>query len=148
MAMIGYMSLDEQVDKEFLRARRRALFARLVACVRGHSDRGSLLALEETRRTMRADNRVYLGRRVVDVSKIVGSVGRHLEFGADFMPVKARMAERWKRVDRAFHRGVELPPVRLYRLGDVYFVEDGNHRGSVARYQRGGRVEARRGEPD
>ena len=84
---------------------------------------------------MQADNRVYLGRRVVEVSKIVGSVGRHREFGRDFMPAKGGMAERWKRVDRAFHRGVELPPVRLYNLGDAYFVEDGNHRVSVARYQ-------------
>ena len=84
---------------------------------------------------MRADNRVYLGRRVVEVSKIVGSVDRHREFSSDFMPAKAGMAERWKRVDRAFHRGVELPPVRLYNLGDAYFVEDGNHRVSVARYQ-------------
>jgi hypothetical protein len=133
--MIGYMSLEEQVDKEFLRARRRALFGRLAARVRGHSERGALLAFDETRRTMRADNRVYLGRRVVEVSKIVGSVGRHREFGSDFMLAKASMAERWKRVDRAFHRGVELPPVRLYRLGNAYFVEDGNHRVSVARYQ-------------
>jgi hypothetical protein len=135
MAMIGYMSLEEHVDKEFLRARRRALFGRLAARVRGHSGRGALLAFDEIRRTMRADNKIYLGRRVVEVSKVVGSVGRHREFGSDFMPARARMAERWKRVDRAFHRGVELPPVRLYRLGEVYFVEDGNHRVSVARYQ-------------
>jgi hypothetical protein len=135
MAMIGYMSLEEQVDKEFLRARRRALFGWLAARVRGHSERGALLTFEETRRTMRADNRVYLGRRVVEVSNIVGSVDRHREFSSDFMPAKARMAERWKRVDRAFHRGVMLPPVRLYRLGNAYFVDDGNHRVSVARYQ-------------
>ena len=71
----------------------------------------------------------------MEVSKIVGSVNRHQEFDRGFMPAKARMAERWKRVDRAFYRGVELQPVRLYKLGDVYFVEDGNHRVSVARYQ-------------
>ena len=45
------------------------------------------------------------------------------------------MAERWKRVDRAFRRGVELPAVSLYKLGGSYFVLDGNHRVSVARYQ-------------
>jgi hypothetical protein len=38
-------------------------------------------------------------------------------------------------VDRAFHRGVELPAVELYELGGSYFVVDGNHRISVARYQ-------------
>jgi hypothetical protein len=45
------------------------------------------------------------------------------------------MAERWKRVDRAFHRGVGLSPVRLYKIGDAYFVENDNHRVSVARCQ-------------
>ena len=132
--MIGYMSLEEQVDKEFLRARHRAFFGRLVARLRGIPERGALPAFDEARRTLGADNRSYLGRRVVEVSKIVGSVGRHTHFDRGFIPIKAGMAERWKRVDRAFHRGVELPPVRLYKLGGAYFVEDGNHRVSVARY--------------
>jgi hypothetical protein len=51
------------------------------------------------------------------------------------MPTKSSLAERWKRVDRAFHCGLDLPAVRLYKMGDSYFVEDGNHRVSVARYQ-------------
>jgi hypothetical protein len=37
-------------------------------------------------------------------------------------------------VDLAFHKGEVLPPVSLYKLGDDYFVEDGNHRVSVARF--------------
>jgi hypothetical protein len=133
--MIKYMSLEEQVDKDFLRARHRAFFRRLVARVRGLPEQGALPAFEKARRAMQADNRLYLGRRVVEVSKIVGSVGRHRHFDRTFMPTKASMAERWKRVDKAYHRGVELAPVRLYKLGDIYFVEDGNHRVSVARYQ-------------
>ena len=51
------------------------------------------------------------------------------------MPTKSGTEERWKRIDRAFHRGEELPPVSLYKIGDSYFVADGNHRVSVARYQ-------------
>jgi hypothetical protein len=133
--MVKYMSLEEQVDKEFLRARHRAFFRRLAARLRGHPERGTLAAFDEARRALAADNRLSLGRRVVEVSKIVGSVGRHRQFDGGFMPTRAGMAEKWKRVDRAFHRGVELPPVRLYKLGDTYFVEDGNHRVSVARYQ-------------
>jgi hypothetical protein len=70
---------------------------------------------------------------VVEVSKIAGSVGRWREFDRSFMPAGAS-AERWKRVDRAFLRGEELPPVSLYKVGERYFVEDGNHRVSVARY--------------
>jgi len=133
--MIGYMSLEEQVEKDFLRARHRAFFGRLAARIRRDKGGSGLLAFEEARKAIRADNRFYLGRRVVEVSKIVGSVNRHREFDRGFMPARGRMAEKWKRVDRAFHRGVELQPVRLYKLGDAYFVEDGNHRISVARYQ-------------
>jgi hypothetical protein len=133
--MIGYMSLEEQVDKEFVRAHHRAILRLLTARLRGHPERGTLPAFDEARRSLEADNRVYLGRRVVELSKIVGSVGRHRQFDSGFMPLKAGLAEKWKRVDRAFHRGVELPPVRLYKLGGAYFVEDGNHRVSVARYQ-------------
>jgi hypothetical protein len=44
------------------------------------------------------------------------------------------MGGRWGRVDRAYHRGVELPAVSLYKIGEAYFVRDGNHRVSVARY--------------
>jgi hypothetical protein len=136
--VIGYMSLEEQVEKDFLRARHRAFFGRLAARIRGdrRATTSGLLAFEEVRREMRADNRFYVGRRVVEVSKIVGSVDRHREFDRGFMPLnKGSMGWKWKRVDRAFHRGAELPPVRLYKLGEAYFVEDGNHRVSVSRYQ-------------
>ena len=64
----------------------------------------------------------------------MGSVGRHGEFDSDFMPLNANLGYRWKRVDQALRRGVELPAVRLYKIGAAYFVEDGNHRVSVARY--------------
>src|SRR3712207_4344911 len=129
------MSLEEQADKEFVRARHRAFLGRLAARLRGLPERSTLPAFDAVRNTLGANNRLYVGRRVVEVSKIVGSVGRHRHFDSGFMPIKASVAWRWKRVDRAFHRGVELPPVRLYKLGDAYFVEDGNHRVSVARYQ-------------
>jgi hypothetical protein len=131
--MVDYMSLEEQVDKDFERARRRAFFARVVARLR-RAPRGSgMVAFDEVRRLSRADNRSYLGLRMVEVSKIVGSVGRHKEFDGRFMPTKAS-AFKWKRVDRAFRRGVDLPPVSLYKIGDSYYVHDGNHRVSVAHY--------------
>jgi hypothetical protein len=131
--MVDYMSLEEQVDKDFERARRRAFVARVVARLRRDPRRSGMVAFDEVRRAARADNRFYLGSRMVEVSKIVGSVGRHKEFDGRFMPTKAS-AIKWKRVDRAIRRGEELPPVSLYKIGDKYFVEDGNHRVSVARY--------------
>jgi hypothetical protein len=74
--------------------------------------------------------------REVPVSQIVGSVGRHRDFDRAFLPSKPDLGTRWRRIDEIMDRGQELPPVSLYKIGDVYFVQDGNHRVSVAR-QRG-----------
>ena len=130
-----YISIEEQVDADFTRARHTACLHRLKR--RLHNDRSSsyLLSFEETRKALGALNKVRIGRRVVPVERIVGSVGRYGEFDRAFLPAKASVGEKWKRIDRAFHRGEELPPVVLYKIGDAYFVEDGNHRVSVARYQ-------------
>jgi hypothetical protein len=76
---------------------------------------------------------MYRGRGTVEVSSIVGSVGKHEHFDPNFMPLSNASPERWKRIDRAFRLGQELPPVSLLRLGGAYFVNDGNHRVSVAR---------------
>ena len=131
--MIGFMSVDVQAEADFSRARRRAFFGQVAARLRRECSR--LLAFDDNREGHLAYNRLRLGLRDVEVSKIVGSVGRHEAFDRAFMPTKASLAERWKRVDRAFHSGLDLPAVRLYKIGDSYFVEDGNHRVSVARYQ-------------
>jgi hypothetical protein len=128
--VIGFMSVEVQAEADFSRARRRAFFGRIAARLRRECSR--LLAFDKIHLT---HNRRGLGLRDVEVSKIVGSVGRHEAFDRDFMPTKASLAERWMMVDRAFHRGLDLPAVRLYKVGNSYFVEDGNHRVSVARYQ-------------
>jgi hypothetical protein len=70
----------------------------------------------------------------VVASGVVGSVGKHDRFDEGFMPLSDASSERWKRIDRAFRSGVELPPVTLYKLGDDYFVQDGHHRVSVYRF--------------
>jgi len=131
--MIGFMSIEAQAEADFDRARRRAFYGRVVARLRRGC--GRLLVFDEVGERHLAYNRRRLGLRDVKISKIVGSVGRHDAFDRGFMPTKTSLAERWKRVDRAFHRGLDLPAVRLYKMGDSYFVEDGNHRVSVARYQ-------------
>ena len=131
--MIGFMSVEVQAEADFDRARRRAFFGHIAARLRRECSR--LLAFDEIREGHLAYNRHRLGLRVVELSRIVGSVGRHEAFDRGFMPTKTSLAERWKRVDRAFHRRLDLPAVRLYKVGNSYFVEDGNHRVSVARYQ-------------
>ena len=129
------MDLNEQVDWDFSRALRKARLRRLVLRLRGKpAASGTSPSFEEVQGKRQAYNRVRRGRRVVDLEKIVGSVGRSKDFDYSFMPLRAAAGERWKRVDLAFYRDLALPPVSLYKLGDDYFVEDGNHRISVARY--------------
>ena len=133
--MRRYVSIEEEVDADFARARRGTFLRRVWARWRGDTSSASLLPFEGVRNTLGASGGVRIGRRVVPTEKIVGSVGRHRDFDRAFLPAKAALEERWKRVDRAFHLGKDLPPVALYKVGGAYFVEDGNHRVSVARYQ-------------
>jgi hypothetical protein len=137
------MDLNEQVDWDFTRARRKAWLRWLWSRLRREpTARGTSQSFDEVSKSLLAYNRVRRGIRVVDPEKIVGSVGRRKDFDRCFMPLRASAGERWKRVDLAFYRDKVLPPVSLYKLGDAYFVEDGNHRVSVARYHGVPAVEA------
>ena len=128
------MSLEEQVDREFTAARRRAWRRRIGRRLHGRRGAGTLLPFEETRRSLKASGGMPRGRRAVEVSRIVGSAGKCAWFDEGFMPLRASSRERWKRIDRAFRSGCELPPVCLYQIGSVFFVQDGHHRVSVARF--------------
>jgi hypothetical protein len=133
--MVGYMSLEEQVDKDFRLARRKALLGRVGARLRrDNASEWLLLCFDDLGKIPGAAGRIHRGMRTVPLSQIGGSVGRCSEFDSDFMPAKASAEDRWKRIDRAFHRGEELPPVSLYKVGGFYFVLDGHHRVSVASY--------------
>jgi len=145
--MIPYMNLNEQllneqVDTDFTRARRRAHLRAAVARIKGEHTSNRLLSFDNVRRELVANNRRYRGTRVVEVDEIVGSVGRWRDFDRSFLPARASVGKRWKHIDRAFQRGEDLPPVELYKIGDAYFVVDGHHRVSVARYHAVPTVEA------
>lgn len=129
------MNLEEWVDRDFRLARRKALRGRIGARLRRRDAASNrLLRFEEVRRTSGSVGRINRGLRTVPVAEIRGGVGRHAEFDRGFMPARASTEERWKRVDRYFRRGEALPPVSLYELGGYYFVLDGHHRVSVARF--------------
>jgi hypothetical protein len=72
------------------------------------------------------------GTQTVPIRQIGGSEGRCDDFDSAFHPLKAHTEERWVRVARAYMRGLNLPPVELIQLGEVYFVRDGHHRISAA----------------
>lgn len=141
-SMIEQTNIAEQVDADFKRARRRSALGWLVARLLRRPERNRLPSFEEARKAAGAEGRVYLGRKAVEVSKIVGSVGRHGDFDRNFMPTNRSLGERWKKLDLAFHRTRKFPPVELYKLGADYYVLDGNHRVSVARFHKVEVIEA------
>ena len=100
----------------------------------GKARDGGLLPFEETRRLVGASAGVGRGRSTGAVARIVGSDGKSGCFDGGFMPLRGVSRERWERIDRAFRLGQELPPVSLHKLGEGYFVQDGHHRVSVARF--------------
>jgi hypothetical protein len=134
LTTIGHIDLAEGLNGDFDRARRMALVRGVLARLRGDREHRRLFSFEESGAAYCPRNRSYAGRRSVEVGRIVGSVGRAGDFDGSFLPTTRRVGERWKRVNRAFRRAEALPPVRLHKVSDSYFVEDGNHRVSVARY--------------
>ena len=93
-----------------------------------------LLSFDEVRRAARLEGQSYRGLKDVPIAEIRGSVGRQNDFDASFLRVKPWMRKRWEQLDAAMRRGEPVPPIEVYRLGNVYFVKDGHHRVSVARH--------------
>jgi len=123
--------IDDQVRGDFDRARNKALFNELVSAVGRRENR--LMPFHELRSRLVPEGESYRGLQEVPVSKIVGSMDRFQDFDRAFLPRGKGTKSRWQNVDRAYYQDVRLPPIQLYKVGDVYFVKDGNHRVSVAR---------------
>jgi hypothetical protein len=125
--------LSERVNSDFGRARLRSFLHRIRSVFSGKPARP--LSYEDVKNRMRVGGPVYRGLRTVPLKHIVGSLNRYHEFDRLFSPVDDRLGSRWRSVDRAFYKSVSLPPILLYKVGQVYFVVDGHHRVSVARQQ-------------
>lgn len=131
---IGSPRADAQSD--FARARRRRALALLASRLRGEPDDVAvILPFDEVISALGRSGERPLGLRTIDVDSIVGTVDRTREFDRDFRPTTPRMRERWERIAAAQRRGEAMPPIDVYRVGDLHFVRDGHHRVSVARAQ-------------
>lgn len=126
--------------ENYARNLRKAQIQDLLGLITGENT--NLVNFEEVARRLRA--RQEIGQRVetVPLEKIVGSVGRYHDFTREFLPRANVNSQRWARIDAALNSMEGVPPVELYKLGDVYFVRDGNHRVSVARANDLGQIEA------
>ncbi len=129
--MADYFS--ERVRQDFARARFKAFLNRIRRVLMGQPT--TLLSYDEVKEKLRIGGPVYRGVRTVPIGQIAGSLNRYHQFDRAFLPTEDRLADRWQNIDRAFYQDVSLPPVVLYKVGDVYFVVDGHHRVSVAREQ-------------
>jgi len=125
--------IRSRVRADFDRARRKAFFNRIRAILSGRPT--NLLSYSDVKEKLHIGGPIYRGVTTVRVDQIAGSLNRYHEFDRAFLPTQDNIAPRWQRVDQAFYEAINLPPVVLYQVGDVYFVVDGHHRVSVAREQ-------------
>ena len=119
--------------EDFHRLRSKAALDRFWAGIRGESL--DLLAYDEVSSKLRAVSQTNLGLQQVALKNIIGSVNRTSDFDRNFRPLSDGDSTRWADVKAAmtspFTAGV--PPVTLYKIGEAYFVMDGNHRISIAK---------------
>jgi hypothetical protein len=128
----GNTAQDAQSD--FSRARRARMLAAIGRRLRREpNDVALILPFEEVVDALGRVGETDAGLQTVPIEAIVGSVDRLREFDRRFRPTTSRTRGRWERIAAARRRGESLPPISLYRVGDLYFVRDGHHRVSVAR---------------
>jgi len=125
--------LSDKVNSDFGRARLKSFLNRVRSLISGQPTR--LLSYDEVKTRLRLGGPIYRGIETVPLRQIVGSLNRYAEFDRAFKPAEDHLAERWQNVDYAFYKAISLPPILLYKVGQVYFVVDGHHRVSVAREQ-------------
>jgi hypothetical protein len=124
----------EDAKIAFDKERRRRALSRLMARMRFEADDVShMLPFEEVVAALGATSRHAAGEQVIPLDSIVGTVDRTRDFDRDFNPTTPRLRERWERIAAAQRRGEAMPPIDVYRVGDLHFVRDGHHRVSVAR---------------
>ncbi len=118
--------------RDFQRARQQAVLQQLLARFRGEGP--SLLPFKEIEQHLRATGEtVNHGAQEIPLKKIVGSVSRYKDFTGSFLPNRDADQERWAELRAAMDDMVGVPPIEVYQIGDAYFVQDGNHRVSIAR---------------
>jgi len=128
----GFAAADSRDD--FARARRNAVLRRMAARLRMRDgDIDVLLPFDEVVGALGHRGEQPLGLQQVDLDTIVGSVDRRTGFDRRFRPTSEVSRLRFERLAAAVRKGQDLPPVDLYRVGEVHFVRDGHHRVAVLR---------------
>jgi hypothetical protein len=121
------------VENDFLRARRHQVLATLARrLLRRPHDSCRLLTLDEVTGALGMRGERYLGLQTIRLATIVGTVDSRRDFDRRFRPASNRVRSRWEQLALAQRRGAPIPPIEVYRVGDLHFVSDGHHRVSIA----------------
>jgi hypothetical protein len=131
--MTDNKALVERARADYSRVRFKAFVNNIWSLIQGQPNQ--LLSYDDIKEKLRVGGPIYRGVKTVPVKQIAGSLNRYHQFDRAFLPTQNQTAERWQRVNLAFYNDISLPPVVLYKVGEVYFVVDGHHRVSVAREQ-------------
>lgn len=125
------MVFDLRARDDFEKARRKSFWRSIASWFTQTPN--DLLPFGEVRKHLPLAGQRDIGLLQIPLDKIIGSVGRYQEFDRAFLPRTAHTIGRWVSIDRAHLEDIILPPIEVYKVGDAYFVKDGNHRVSVAR---------------
>ena len=121
--------------QDFQSAHLRAKLQGVLARITGKSN--ELLSYEDVADKLKLQGRSDKGVQSIPVDAIIGSVGRYTDFTRTFLPRRADDRQRWANVKAVTldPLGAGLDPIEVYKVSDVYFVLDGNHRVSIARQE-------------
>lgn len=120
---------------DFQSAHQKATIGEVLSRLQGKSN--DLLSYDEVAEKLKLQARSDRGVQMIPIDAIVGSVGRYTDFTRTFLPRNPSDKERWVRVKAMLDdpQGQGYPPIDVYKVSDVYFVLDGNHRVSIARQE-------------
>lgn len=120
-------------ESEFNHVRIQGFLERMMGAITGRNMH--LLSFNEVAEKLRLKQTIFLGLQDIPLENIVGSTGRYEDFTRKFLPRTGdkRHKERWRQIYTLAVTGKGFPPIDVYKIDQVYFVKDGNHRVSVAR---------------
>lgn len=130
-----YFSEAQSAYKKFLKSSRGILGLNF-------KKQENLKSFAEVQKEENAYNSVNLGIKEIPLGKIVGSVEKYSYFDKNFVPKNNIVKQRWINIYTGYMTETMLPPVILYKIKDDYYVYDGNHRVSVAKFLNFASIEA------
>ena len=129
--MLNVNGIEHQAQQDFQEALRTAFWRKARTWLgKGCND---LLSYGEVFAHLKKQPQFDRGIQLVTLDRIVGSTGRSNDFDLAFYPRQKTSRERWINVAKFKYQKGKVPPILLYKVGEAYFVEDGNHRVSVTR---------------